>query len=335
MKRELGFLVVFVLVFGLLFTACDMGGGDGDGDDPLAGDAKNDFQQKVIEFVGTPLSGADAKSVSRAIGDITTFNFTLSDGAAEKGGLEDYEFFEVSIEYYAMVSEVVYRHSDLKQYMTSVMGAFPDPPITDATEVLDPNAFPPESIPLLQGLLDIENKPAGNIYALISVCYPYPDTYTLETFNTDPSPGGWTFDPSDYPGEARKCIPMISYFFVNHENKFFYLFAGYDVTDLSSRYTVVEYELVGSGSTVMSSTPAWIKKSIGILEGSGDYNKNDKGTMDPIEFIYAYPERAMGLLRDSSFLGGIGINAKSQDEQPVLFIERTKPFDYSKMDWWN
>ena len=85
----------------------------------------------------------------------------------------------------------------------------------------------------------------------------------------------------------------------------------------------------------MHNTPAWNRESVRILEDSGDYNKNNKGTMDPIEFIEAYPGRAMGLLRDSSFLGGIGIKAENQDLLPVLFMERTKPFDYSKMDWWN
>jgi hypothetical protein len=340
----------FIVMAGLLLAGCSNPAGGG-GVDP-----KDTFMNNAVAFVGTPQSGGTVSGPSPSVARASRSVPGRSASEIPGGGLppvsgdfhnetkwhtgnKNDPYAVISLDYFVSARFAVYQITGLQNHLAGLPEL-----LEDANEVVDENDV--DDIlgdgntvfkSLLEDFIACE-KEEGYIYAVVASAFPYPDSYNLDPKKPEMVSSEDTAEVEN----AYKTMPMIVYYFLDSENRFFQMTGAYDLIDPAGKtvdYTVIEYTAPDAGEggfTILHNTPSDIDASFDYLEDeSNGWEREDKGTMNAIEIMQEYLEDGEGpeAVGQSVWLGGRTVKVISRDGAILgaFYIERTRPYTYP--DW--
>jgi hypothetical protein len=250
------------------------------------------------------------------------------------------DYAVLSIDYLFYAYFVVYPVSGLKNHMQGLPAILENSSVVSAADLdsLDEEDMASSMKSLFETLIGYQ-KDEDHIYAVVVSGFPYPDSYNLEILDED------RLSPEDVPAEAYKTMPNILYYFIDSENRLFEMAGAYDLIDAAGNaveYNVTLYTPPETGSIggYVHNVPSDIDKTL-LRFGNEGWTAENKGTMNALEIITAYPEKGYLALGQSVHLGGRAINARKYEyseldpseevDKDFLFIERTSLYTYP--DW--
>jgi hypothetical protein len=337
MKKKGLFGAALVMAFVVLFSCSSPAGS--------SGDPKDIFMNNVVAFVGTPQFGGSnsgqnpniVRNASRSVlnrsadevsGGLSPLSVDFQSETTWYKDSPSNTYAVLSIDYLGSARFVVYPIDGLKNHLTDLPDLLEDANVVDENDVdgiIDVDALKN----LLKAAIAYD-KEAGYIYAVVTTAFPYPDTYALDIRDTNilPSPDG-------VPELAYKTMPLISYYFLDSDNRMLEMAGAYDLID--SAGTIVSYKVAEytppDGSvdpSLLHNIPSDIDKNLEKIVNEG-WTKDDKGTMTALQILSTYHERGTSALSQSVFLGGRAMKAYLKADGTCLYIERTTPYTYP--DW--